>query len=289
MKKIYLIFLIFLISFSSCKRNTAPENILEIKDDLGKSFLFDSIPKRIISLAPSITESIYFLGADSLLTGVTKYCDYPPEAKQKIIIGGMLDPNIELIIKINPDLIFLTTEGNSELTYKALTQQGFKVFVLNPKNVNDVIKTLETLNQIFKIKTAGEKIAYFKKEIRSLKNNEKNKFAGFLSIKPFITFNKSTYLNDLFLQSGFVNIFGDENNSYPAINEEELILKNPEYIFILGDTTIVKKAVIEEFNTRFQELNAVKQNRIFVLDENSFSRPGPRILDALKNLNLIKK
>ncbi|MFZ4590045.1 MAG: helical backbone metal receptor [Ignavibacteria bacterium] len=260
---------------------------INLEDDLGKSFVFKEIPKRVVSLAPSITESIYFIQADTNLAGVTKYCDYPLQTKSKVVVGGMLDPNLEIITKLNPDLILLTIEGNSQVTYKSLIDLGFRVFVLNPRSVDGVITTLEKLNRIFKTPEGESIISNFKSEVNKyVPKSTSRPYAGFLSLKPLISFNGTTFLSDVFLKSGYVNIYKDEKLDYPSIMEEDIFVKDPEYLFVFADSTESSKRMVKnELESKFGKLKSVEGKKYFILDESIFTRPGPRILNSLKILS----
>ncbi|MFA5011047.1 MAG: helical backbone metal receptor [Ignavibacteria bacterium] len=260
---------------------------ISVIDDLGNEFDFNEKPVRVISLAPSITESIFFLGLDSNLIGVTQYCDFPEQAKLKTNIGGMLDPNLEIITNLNPDLIFLTTEGNSQITYKSLKDLGLRVFVLNPKNVDGIVSSLEKLNLIFKNPVSDSVLKDFKMELKSLSDDSQTRmYAGFLALKPLITFNKKTFLNDVFKMSGFSNVYENENLDYPSIAEEDLFSRNPDYLFIFADKS-KELSIIKELEQRFDRLKSVREKSYFVLDENVFTRPGPRVLNSIKMLKTI--
>jgi len=276
-----------LILFGSCKE-FQEKNITSITDDLGNNFEFKNPPSRVISLAPSITESFYYLRLDSILVGVTEYCDFPEKARTKTSIGGMLDPNLEIITKLNPDLIFLTTEGNSQITYKSLKDLGFRVFVLNPKNVESIVISLEKICSIFNNTNSEHILNEFKNDLNSLTNDSlKRPYAGFLALKPLISFNKNTFLNDVFKKSGFRNIYENEHLDYPLIAEEELFSKDPDFLFIFaanGNETYVKK----ELENKFGRLKSVRNKSYFILDENTFTRPGPRVVNCIKKLNMLK-
>lgn len=289
MKNINLFLFIVIFVISSCKEPVRTENISVI-DDLGYSFTFEKPPNKVISLAPSITESIYYLEADSNLIGVTNYCDYPEQAQSKVKIGGMLDPNIEIITKLNPDLIFLTTEGNSQTTYKSLKDLGFKVFVLNPKNIEGIETTLIKLNSILRSKTGTSKLNSFKDELSKAGiNNRTRNFAGFLSLKPLITFNKNTFINDVFRKCGFVNIYENESLDYPSISDEDFIIRDPEYLFVFSSLNENSINILkEEINKKFGQLKSIKNSKYYILDESLFSRPGPRIIKSLNQLEQIK-
>jgi iron complex transport system substrate-binding protein len=284
-----ILLFLMLTGLFSCNNKIIKQDV-NIQDDLGRSFVFKEIPKRVISLAPSITESIFFLQADSNLAGVTKYCDYPEQTKWKVNVGGMIDPNLEIITKLNPDLIFLTIEGNSQVTYKSLIDLGFKVFVLNPRNADGVIATLEKLNSIFRTANGNKILSNFKNEIDKYSGNSHDKtYAGFISINPLISFNGKTFLNDIFFKCGYTNVYKDEKLDYPSIMEEDIFLKDPEYLFVFADTSVSKKKMIkDETEIKFGKLKSVINKKYFILDENIFTRPGPRILNSLKILSGLK-
>lgn len=286
MKKI--IMFVLLLGIISCSNKTVKQEI-SIQDDLGKDFLFKEIPKNVVSLAPSITESIYFMQADEYLSGVTKYCDYPEQTRTKKTVGGMLDPNLEIITKINPDLIFLTIEGNSQVTYKSLIDLGFKVFVLNPRSIDGVFSTLEKLNKIFKPPAGDNIVNNFKEDVNKYVQKSKGKmFAGFLSMKPLISFNGTTFLSDVFSKSGFTNIYRDEKLDYPSIMEEDIFVKDPEFLFVFADSTQNSRNMVkDEVESKFGKLKSVMKNKYFILDESIFTRPGPRILKSLQILSAI--
>jgi len=283
-----LFIILSLILFSSCK-DVQEKNSTSITDDLGNNFEFKSTPARVISLAPSITESFYYFGLDSILVGVTEYCDYPEQARTKTSIGGMLDPNLELITKLNPDLIFLTTEGNSQITYKSLKDLGFRVFVLNPKSVEGIVISFEKICSIFKNSNSEQKLKEFKIELNSLINDSLSRpYAGFLALKPLISFNKNTFLNDVFKKSGFRNLYENENLDYPSIAEEDLFSKDPDYLFIFA-VNANEANVTQELENRFGRLKSVRNISYFILDENVFTRPGPRVINSIKKLKTLVK
>jgi len=292
MKRFLLLIILMTIALSSCRTRKDENTGNAVKDDLGNLFEFTNPPERVVSLAPSITEMIYYIGAESKLAGVTKYCDYPPEARGKQSVGGLLDPNLELIAEIKPDLILLTIEGNSQITYKSLIDLGYRVFVLNPRKVEDIISAMEILNEILKPQTGKKSVDNFRREIENIKPKDTNRstYAAFLSAKPLISFSDNTFIGDIFTTEGFENVFGNEKLDYPGIYDEDLLLKNPDYLFFLADTSGTTKKIIEtEAAGRFYGLKAYKEKKVIILDENIFSRPGPRVADALKNLNEIRR
>jgi iron complex transport system substrate-binding protein len=294
MKKIIFIIipLLCFILFDACDSDNDFNSDSYIRDDAGNVFPNDFIPKRIISLAPNISETIYALNADSLLVGVTDYCDFPPEVKKKEKVGSLLDPNIEKITSLAPDLIFMTTEGNSKYTYLSLKSNGFKVYVTNPNDINGINRMVINIGVLLGKKDNGQKIADkisdSKKYYTVEKENNKT-ISSFLiiSLNPLITVNKFTYISELMDLSGFENIYKDELLEYPNVNYEDVFLKNPDCIFFLCDTanSVLVNETISEVKNRLSVVNAVKNNKIFAIDENIFSRPGPRVMEGVKLLH----
>lgn len=289
----YIIF-IFYLSFLflvSCDSNEGSNSESYLKDDAGNLFSKDINPKRVISLAPNITETIYELKVENKLVGVTNYCDYPPEVKLKEKVGSLLDPNIEIITSLEPDLIFMTTEGNSKYTYLSLKSSGFKVYVANPNDINGIIRMIENIGTIMGKKGEGEKISEKIKDTEKYYKIQKDenkilKCFMIVSLNPLITVNKFTYINELIELAGFTNIYSDELIEYPNVNYEDVLNKNPDYIFFLCDTT--KTEIVEEtkseIKNRLSIVNASKNNKIFGIDENIISRPGPRVMEGVKLL-----
>jgi iron complex transport system substrate-binding protein len=283
MNRIFL-FLVLLSVISSCRSrqdNTAGHSVT---DDLGNVFVFKETPQRVISLAPSITESIFYINAENNLTGITDYCDYPQGVEKKVRVGGMIDPNSELITKLNPDLIFITTEGNSQITYKNLKELGYRVFVFNPRTVQDVYRMLNRLNEIFKPEKGSEIVRGFADSLTSAKSGDRT-YAGFISIQPLITFNSNTFVSDIFSVCGFNNIYGGEKLDYPSVSDEDLNIKNPDYLMIMSVSSLgLQEKLNDEIKLRFANLKSVRGNKVIFLDESIFSRPGPRVINAIRLL-----
>lgn len=291
-RKISVIISLFLLTvFSACDSDNRFDTESSLKDDAGNIFSKDMSPKRIISLAPNITETIYALGTDSLLVGVTDFCDYPLNAKQKEKVGSLLDPNLEKITSLNPDLIFMTTEGNSKYTYLNLKSNGFKVFVANPNDINGINRMIMNLGALLGKKEVGNKIVERindSKKYYTLEKQNNKAISCFLiiSLNPLITVNRFTYISELIDLSGFDNIYKNELLEYPNVNYEDVLIKNPECIFFLCDTANAGfvNETLSEIKKRMNVVDAVKNNKIFAVDENILSRPGPRVMEGVKLL-----
>jgi iron complex transport system substrate-binding protein len=263
---------------------------IEVVDDLNRKIQFQNPPQRIVSLAPSITETLFSLGLGDRVVGVTRYCNYPPEAKKKQVIGGVVDPNYELIVSLNPDLIIMTVEGNTKESFERLTGLGFKIFVTNPRNFDGIFKTMLDIGKICAVEERAKFLVdSLKAELERIeKPKNKPKIFVLLSLNPLMTAGKNTFINEIIERAGGVNIGGRSNQNYPIFNREEILRENPD-ILILTDTTLDKDELLKNF-PEWKHLKAVRENRIFKIDPDILLRPSPRVVLATKIISqLIKK
>lgn len=293
-KKTLLILLNLILLFlilTSCKESNEKTFIhkAEIVDDLDSAFHFDSIPQRVITLAPNLTEMIYDLGIDSFLIGNTTYCNFPEEAKSMTKVGDLLTVDYEKIISLKPDIIFITVEGNSKNTHDKLKEYGFKVFVSNPRNYNGIKKTYSDFGMIFnKEKLASHKIAEWDSIVDSIKiksaKPDSSASMFLISIKPIMLAGGKTFVNEFLNFCGLKNISADSKVSYPLFSREEILSKNPNYIihsFMQKDVELDIKSAYPEW----KNLSAIKNGNIISVNPDLFFRPGPRFVIALQDLH----
>ncbi|MDR3281979.1 MAG: helical backbone metal receptor [Endomicrobium sp.] len=245
-------------------------------------FLFSKIVcakeyRRIISLAPSITKTLYELGVEELVKGITIYCPYGTIKKE--VIGTILEPNIERIALLNPDLIISTKEGNLEKSIEKLYRLGFEIYVMkSAKNFNDIcINYCSLAKKLNKIKTAKKITTSAKNSINKLykKLNNINSLKLFWEIgsAPLYTAGKNNFLNDYNYYSKTTNIYLNTKKSYFPIDIEDVVKRNPDIILIANMGRISN----EEKKTwgKYKMINAVKSNKIFILDFNYMLIPTP--------------
>jgi len=287
MKKCFFLLILISLFLHSCKSDKKEFSAFTISDDIGNEFSFDSVPKRIVSLAPSITESLFAIGASENVIAVTDYCNYPQETNSKIRVGGIIDPNIEVIASIKPDLIFTTVEGNSKSAYQSLINLGYKVFVVNPRNTDGILKMLSDFGKITDKEMNAKKLIG---KIDSTRNNYKKiqsdkgnkpKAIVLVSLNPMITVNSSTYINEIISLSGYNNIFADESLPYPVINGESVLLRNPEYIILISELADSSNEYLKTLNKNFEGTDAIRNDKIIIINSDILSRPGPRVTKAI--------
>ncbi len=263
-----------------------------IKDDLDFPFVMTSPPQRIISLAPNITEILFDLGLGEKVVGVTRYCDFPEKALKKEKIGGVIDLNLEKTIALNPDLI-IGFRGNPLRIIERIRSLHLPLFVLemgtNLETVFIIIEKIGTITQ--KEKKAEILVESLKKRYNKTQTalrDAQHEPRVFLSIHGtgLWTCGKGSFLNDLVEKAGGVNIAGNVPRKWLHYNREQLINDNPEVIIILSKSrrefSKVKEWIKNE--AHLKGIKAVETDRIYFLDENLATRPGPRLIEALEEL-----
>lgn len=287
-KKIFLIFSLVFFIVSCSKENNPVQNGITVQDDLGTIHRFNKVPRRIITLAPNLTEMIYDLGAEDKLVGNTLYCDYPEMAKKIEKVGNLLTVNFEKIVTLEPDLVFITVEGNTKETYDKFHQLGIKIFVSNPRNYRGIKKTYSDLGRIFQMEErADNKIAKWDSAMAKISMSAKNylqKSAMFvIDLKPLIVAGKNTFLNEFLQMCGLKNIAEESPLNYPMFSREEILKRDPDYIIYPtgGDDNITK---IKSAYPEWTRIKAFKENNVIFVDRNLYSRPGPRFAEAMNDL-----
>ncbi|MDQ7817910.1 MAG: cobalamin-binding protein [Melioribacteraceae bacterium] len=285
--KIVFILILFIVFSCSEKKQKINQQDL-IVDDFGNSFQFDEPPKRIITLAPNLTEFIYDLGLGNRLIGNTLFCDYPEEAKQVEKVGDLLTFNFEKILMLKPDLIFITVEGNTKETYDKFRELGLKVFVSNPRGFRGIKKTYLDFGRIFSIQNQAQlRIDEWNLTIAEIRAT-KEKFDNptmycAIELKPVMVAGKNTFINEIIEICGGKNLAENLPHNYPVLSREEILKNDPDYLLFTAHIDDKVENIIDTY-PEWRSLSAVKNNRVLLIDRNLFGRPGPRFAEAVETL-----
>jgi len=238
--------------------------------------------QRIISLVPSVTETIFALGGEDKLVGVTTYCNYPEEAKKKQKVGDFSNPSIERIMFLRPDLVFATAPEQSKIINKLKTL-GIDVITVQPESYSEIIESIKEIGSLLgKEKRAEEILNGLEDDLKSLKRlvekiKEKRKVYIELDCNPLFTVGKNSFLNELIELSGGENIAGYTEQTYFAINPEIVVKSDPEVIILAypSEGKSVKRRI------GWKRITAVKENRVYSdIDWKLITSPGPRFTKA---------
>ncbi len=278
--------LLFQFVAGGCDRRAGGSFLGErnVVDDLGRNVRIEGIPTRIISLAPSLTETLFALGADSLVLGVTSYCNYPPAAALRTQVGDLLTPDIESIVGLEPDLVLISVEGNSQQTFRRLEQLGIRIFVSNPRDLEGVLKSIKDIASITGRDSAGlalvKKMRAMLDSVRSHPPTRAIPVLTLLSVQPLIAAGGGTFIDELIVTAGGRNVAADAMGSYPVFSREEILLRDPEMLLFPDDLGIERQDLLRQF-PEWRTLRAAQNNRIHALPADVLMRPGPRIFEAL--------
>jgi iron complex transport system substrate-binding protein len=251
-------------------------------DDLGKTITLPKKPKKIITLSPNSTEILFAIGAGKTIVGTVDQADYPLAAKKIKRIGSYPAPDFESIIALSPDLVVLPKQGLSYAVVAELEKFKLPYFVLNPRTLADIANDILQLGKI----TGNEKKALqistvYQNKIRQLKKQyqKRNKVTVFYELwnPPLMTINNKTLINEMIELCGGQNIFGTIKIQYPTINIASVIAKNPQVIIVSN------KKQSDEWS-KWPNINAVKNNKVFYLSPDLAQRTSPRIIAALINM-----
>ena len=261
---------------------------IRVVDDLRRTVTLLRPAERIVSLAPSITESLFALGAGDRVKGVTDYCNYPPEARLKPHVGGMINPSIEAVVGLEPDLVVMSMEGNERDDFRRLTSFGTPVYVSNPRTLGGIYASLRALGTLSGREESADTL------IATLQSREgavRTAAAGsspvrvllLVSLQPLMCAGSTTFIDELLRAAGGTNLAARALGTYPSYSRENVIADNPQVIVMTADL-LPDGARLRSTFPEWGSVDAVRNNRVFTLDADLLSRPGPRALDALEKL-----
>jgi iron complex transport system substrate-binding protein len=265
---------------------TATPAAQTVTDDAGRTVTLKGVPQRIVSLAPSNTEVLYALGLGARVVGVTEFCDYPPEVKEKPKIGGFSKIDLERVVSLNPDLV-LATNIHAKSVVPELEKRGITVVVVEPKNVNDVLNKIALVGKLTGATESATKLtAQMQARIDAVTSKvatAKAKPRVYYEIdKTFFTAGPGSFIDDMIVQAGGTNIAADAKTAYPQLTAEAIIAKDPEVI-LLGSMNYGETPEVVRARPGWANITAVKTGRLIpITDENVIVRPGPRIVEGLE-------
>lgn len=259
---------------------------ITIKDFANRTVTIKAEPKRVISLAPSLTEDLYYLGLLDRVVGITGYEDWPPEAVNITSVGGYgAYANLETIASLRPDLII----ADNAVLYKEGFLENLEkiapVIIIAPRSLNEIPKAIELLGEVFNKKNkAGEVVEEFNAKISAMRElmKDKPKVKTFYVVwnDPLTTAGGNTFISDVISIAGGVNIFNDASN-WPQVSLEEVIARDPEAIVLTPHCGMT----VEDAYKLFAGTTAVKNGRVYMIDnENDLIHPSPRLIRGIETM-----
>lgn len=257
-------------------------------DDAGRRVYLAKAPSRIISLAPSVTEMLFAIGAGTQVVGVTQFCDFPAEAKQKAKVG-YTNPNLESLVALDPDLIVAPQEFLKPDLIGKLEQLKIPVFILADRTVEDVFAHIQTLGRMLDRSTEATALGMdLRQHIARIKARTQSavpvRVLYVLNSEPLITVGPGSFIDQLIGLAGGVNVAAKSVTAYPRLSMEVVLQENPDIlIFPTGEAEGISESEQQAWR-KWSTLAAVKQNNLRQIPADLLNRPGPRIGKALELL-----
>jgi iron complex transport system substrate-binding protein len=253
-------------------------------------------PQRIVSTGPAITELLYALGLGDRVVGVTRFCHYPPEAQLKPKIGDWINPNLEVIASLKPDLVVVQTNPNNLAA--RLAPLHLRTLEVNDDTIAAIYGSIRTIGEttgtspraaqlIDSIRAQLEEIGKRAAQLKPVRvmfviGRTPNRLDG------MVVAGKASYLDELIRLAGGDNVFRDSVAAYPTVSLEEVMARNPDVVIDMGDMSDTvnvsdehKRSVVALWQ-RASVLTAVKQHRVFAVAADIYVVPGPRVVDAAR-------
>jgi iron complex transport system substrate-binding protein len=268
---------------------TSPVPTHEVIDEVGRTVRIPVNPTRIISLAPSLTETVYALGADDRLVGDTDYCDYPPAAKRKPKVGGVIDPSLEQIVALHPDLVLVTKESNRLETVHALETLNIPAYATDPHNVNDIVASTEKLAEVLNVSASGKSVVGdMERRLATLQSKlsgvPPRRVLFVVWMEPLISVGQNTFVADAIGKAGALSIV-NSSQDWPQISMEEVAHLQPEFLVFAPSHSQTAAQKYESLSNLpgWNLLTAVRERR-FAVASDAIIRPAPRIISAIEEL-----
>jgi len=259
-------------------------------DALGRAVDIPPSPQRIVSLAPNITETLFALGLDSEVVGVTMDSTLPQAVKDLPRVGGLASLSLERIIALEPDCIIATADGNPKETVLQLARAGFPVYVIHPGDLDGMLQMILDLGEITGRRERAEQlVSSLRRRIDAVvagtAGREKPRVFFQISYDPLITVGRGTFHDRLIEMAGGINIFGDSPVRYPRVSLEMVIFGEPDVIIYASMAPEEKheSAVLKRWK-KWSSVPAVASGRIYCIDADIIHQPAPSVVMGLEIL-----
>lgn len=276
---------------SACStRQNSPANdysFHQITDEAGRNIKVPATVTRFISLAPNITEIVFAIGAGDRLVGRTTFCNYPPEAAKVEAVGDTLKPSIERIIALRPQVVFVSTASQLEAFTAELDAHNIAVYVTNSRDLDGVFHSIERISDLLgRRPQADELLKQLRARVAAVEARVKPeppvRVFYQVSDEPLYTIGRDAFITDLIKRAGGISVTADVPGAWPKYSAESALAAQPDAIFLptggsMGEANSSVAAPLKRSP-------AVANGRVYKVNEDHLSRPGPRSVDGLEEL-----
>ena len=267
-----------------------PPGARVVTDELGRKMTVRDDLKRIVSLAPSITEIIFALGREDLLKGVSRFSDFPAAAEKLPSVGSYVHLDLEKIVALRPDLCIGIKDGNPIAVVRKLERLGIPVYAVDPKDLEAVLETIIQLGRLLDADQKAQNIVSHMRtrmeRVKALVATSPDKPRVFfqIGVSPIVSAGTQTYIHELIVMAGGRNL-AEGPVPYPRYSREQVLGLSPDVMII---TSMARGGSFESVRkqwSKWSSMPAVRDNRILLLDSNLCDRPTPRLIDGLEQVS----
>jgi iron complex transport system substrate-binding protein len=261
----------------------------EVVDELGRTIRVPQSIQRIVSLAPSLTETVYALGLQDRLVGDTDYCDYPKDAQNKTKVGGAINPSLEQIVALRPDLVLVTKSLNRLETVHALSDLGIPSYATDPHTVQQIVTSTQHLANLLGASEAGASLAadlnrHLSELQQKLLPYPPRRVFFIVWAEPLISVGQNTFIADALRHAGAVSVV-ESSQDWPQMSLEEVVRQQPDFLVFAPSHADSAQNDFDGLAERpgWRGLDAVRDHRLATISD-AVNRPAPRIVSAIEDL-----
>jgi iron complex transport system substrate-binding protein len=260
--------------------------VRQVQDELGRTMTIPDKPHRLVCLTPSVTDTVYALGAGEDVVGVSDYTKYPPKAAKKPSVGQVLNPSVEAVVALHPDLVVGTGDLNTEVSVHKIERMGIPVFLVLPRGIPGIYRSIEDIGKVINRELEAKQLIatlrHREEAVRSRINGKPLvRVLMPLSDDPVITIGKNAFLTELIAAAGGKSVTDDLAQDWPSISMEAVLARQPDYLLVIEGSPLT----MDELKKRpgWKSLACVQQNRVFFVDDR-MNYSSPLAFDALESL-----
>ncbi len=266
--------------------------MIERIDDLGESLRLEQSARRVVSLVPSITETLFAFGAGSHIAGITDFCIHPrDEVQAKPRVGGTKNIAVDKVLALHPDLVIANAEENRKHQIERLRAAGVKVFVTFPRTIDQCLKMMSDVAALIGADEAARRItraiAEAREEARSSALKPPPRVFCPIWKDPYMSINRDTFVDSVLREAGGTNIFADSQDRYPQVTLAEVARRKPDIVILPTEPYHFTEEDIGDFRGLGETVPAARWHRIHIVEGELLSWYGPRVPRALKVLSAL--
>ena len=272
----------------------APAAALTVRDMMGREVTLPAPPRRIVSLVPSVTEIVFALGAEDRLVGRTDFCEYPPAARGKPSVGGMVNPSLETLVALKPDLVIATDEGNREETFQQLARLRIPTYLVHATRLSALLDLIERVGELTGHAAAVAPLADgLTRRVdavrRAVAPFPRPRVLYVIWPEPLIVPGRESLLTELIDVAGGESVTGQERQAYVRFSVEAAVALAPQVIVLVdhasanGGGSSAGRPEPEKWR-RFSSVPAIRAGRLHSVDLSILHRYGPTVVDGLESL-----